>query len=47
MSFYAACAAVRAPARSVSEDGRANGGTAGGEAPLGMYGETSFPVRKK
>ena len=44
MSFYAACAAARAPARSVSEDGRASGGTAGGEAPLGIYGENAVTL---
>lgn len=48
MVFYAACAAFRAPARSVSEDGRTEGGRSSSKScasaatPNGNHGDNLF-----
>lgn len=47
MSFYSALATTRAPARSVSEDGRTGGGNAAPRSPLGIYGENAVTLSKK
>ncbi len=47
MSFYSALAATRAPARSVSEDGRTGSGSAARKSPLGIYGENAVTLTKK
>lgn len=47
MVLYAALAAPRAPARSVSEDGRTGSAEAAGKAPLGIYGENAVTLTKK
>lgn len=47
MALYAALAAPRAPARSVSEDGRTGSAKPAGKAPLGIYGENAVTLTKK
>lgn len=47
MVLYAALAAPRAPARSVSEDGRTGSAKPPRKAPLGIYGENAVTLTKK